>query len=149
MNELVKLLIDSGNFHLGGSRRMNQKYPDKIKINSDTDYDLYCADTESNRNLINLYGFIKVDLVNRNYCDNLLVDMFKHPNYDIDVLIRSDVNLYKRVFESIEPDTFIYKLWKSSPKRDHDIPKSLFSAMVCSYFNCAFNDMYIAEKEFY
>jgi hypothetical protein len=42
--EAAQALIDRG-FNLGGSRYMAAKYPDKISVTEETDWDFYCDDT--------------------------------------------------------------------------------------------------------
>ena len=75
----------------------------------------------------------------RDYWYNLLVDMYQHPDQDVQVLLRSNVECYTAAFESIDAETFINRLWKSSPKRDRRLSRRHFSAIVCDHFNRLFN----------
>lgn len=136
---IADILSDLRNngFHLGGSRRMAEKYPDKIQIDVDTDYDFYCSNTPENRAWLETNGFTMIDAQDRTYWDALLVDMYKHDHLPIEVLIRSNVEHYKRAFESIDADTFFSSLWKSAPFRQfHDNNhRTAFRAGVCRYFD--------------
>jgi hypothetical protein len=136
--ELIKVLKQNG-FRLGGSRRMAEKFPDKIQVGPETDWDLYGEDSEENRACLASLGFAVVDAPNRDYWDNLLVDMFQHPDHHVQVLLRSDVECYTAAFESIDAETFINWLWKSSPKRDSRLSRHHFSAIVCDHFNRLFD----------
>jgi hypothetical protein len=137
--ELIDTLKERG-FRLGGSRRMAEKFPDKIQVGPETDWDLYGEDSEENRALLASIGFALVDAPNRDYWDNLLVDMYQHPDQAVQVLLRSDVECYTAAFESIDAETFIDRLWKSSPKRDWRLSKQHFLAIVCDHFNRLFNE---------
>ncbi len=135
--DLAKKLIEMGCL-LGGSRRMAEKYPDKVKVTDETDWDFYIDDDSEHRTNLENLGFVLQECPNRDYWDMLLNDMYKHPLYDIQVLIRNDLALYTRAFESIDADTYVNELWKSSPVRDHRISKLQFAAKVCAYFNNLF-----------
>lgn len=137
MNQLIAELLSKG-FCLSGSRRMAEKYPEKIKITDSTDYDFYCPESQENRDFLAAKGFYKVDCHNKNYWDTLLVDIFKHNKYNIEVLIRKNVPLYQMAFESIGADTFYYRLWKSCPEIGLE-NRSAFSASVCAYFSTLFD----------
>lgn len=137
--ELIEVLKQRG-FRLGGSRRMAEKFPDKIQVGPETDWDFYGEDSKTNSTFLASLGFVLVDAPNRDYWDNLLVDMYKHSDQDVQVLLRSDVECYAAAFESVDADTFINRLWKSSPKRDSQLSKQQFSAIVCEHFNRLFNE---------
>ena len=119
---------------------MAEKFPDQIQVETETDWDMYGKDSEANRAFLVSLGFALVDAPNRDYWDNLLMDMYQHPGHDVQVLLRSDVECYAEAFESIDAETFINRLWKSSPKRDSRLSKQLFSAIVCAHFNCLFDE---------
>lgn len=135
----MALRLMMSNFHLGGSRRMASKYPDIIQIAGQTDWDFYCSDTKGNRDYLISLGFELVQCDQRNYWDNLLLDIYKHPILNIEVLIRSDVELYSMAFESISGEVFYNKLWKSSPVNNRD--KAAFRQEVCCYFNELFRNV--------
>ena len=146
--ELIEVLRQRG-FRVGGIQRMAEKFPDKIQVGLETDWDLYGEDSEENRASLASLGFAVVDAPNRDYWDNLLVDMFQHPDHDVQVLLRSDVECYTAAFESIDAETFIYRLWKSSPKRDYRLSRQHFSAIVCDHFNQLFNEFGLYKSERY
>ncbi len=135
-HELISKITDN-DFHLGGSRRMAQLYPDLVKVGDSTDWDFYCADTTINRKLLVSWGFRRVDLKNRNYCDDLLVDIYKHDELNVEALVRFDIDVYKRAFESITGEQFVKFIWKSSPHVTvYDKPK--FRNNVCMFLNSLF-----------
>ena len=144
--ELIEVLKQRG-FRLGGSRRIAEKYPDKIRIGTESDWDLYGEDSEENRASLASLGFAVVDAPNRDYWNNLLVDMFQHPDHDVQVLLRSDVECYTAAFESIDAETFINRLWKSSPKRDSRLSRQHFSAIVRDHFNRLLNEFGMKRVE--
>jgi len=117
---------------------MAEKYPDRIKVGVDTDWDFYCENTVNNHLIMRALGFEKIDAKNRSYFDNLLIDIYNHQRFDIQILTRCNIECYSRAFESIDADTFIGRLWKSSPTRDQSIPKEIFSSMVRDHFNVLF-----------
>jgi hypothetical protein len=135
-NEVVQQLIGNA-FRLGGSRRMAEKYPEKVVIHDGTDYDFYGSDTAENRCLLESVGFNWVKATNKNYWDDLLIDIYKHGIYPIEVLIRKDVELYSKVFECISADDYAFRLWKSNPACPVNDMEA-FRASVCEWFNYAF-----------
>ena len=124
---------------------MAEKFPYKIQVGPETDWDLYGEDSKENRAFLASLSFALVDAPNKDYWDNLLVDMYKHPEHDVQVLLRSDVECYTSAFESIDAETFINQLWKSSPKRDSRISRQHFSAIVCDHFNRLFSEARIEQ----
>lgn len=137
MDSLIKELRDRG-FYLGGSRRMAEKYPNQIIISSDTDYDFCCDDTQENRQFLINNGFTKIEAEDRTYWDDLLVDIYKHTEYPIEVLVRASKSIYQDAFEALSAEVFMEKLWKSSPLTDPNMPKKFFRMKVCDYFNGMF-----------
>lgn len=137
MQNLIEKLKANG-FYLGGSRRMAEKYPAQIIINDETDYDFCCNDTPENRKFLDDNGFIKKECENRDYWDDLLVDMYDHAEFPIEVLIRESVTIYKSAFEALSAEVFMERLWKSSPLANPDIPRQFFRINVCDYFNGMF-----------
>lgn len=112
---------------------MAEKYPSRFKLTDSTDYDFYCPDTKENKDFLTNEGFVIVAAINKNYWDSLLIDIYKHKDYAIEVLIRRDCELYSRAFESISADVFYYRLWKSCPEISID-DLNAFRASVCAYF---------------
>jgi hypothetical protein len=137
--ELVEALRGR-NFYLGGSRRMAEKYPDKIAplMKPNADWDFCCIDSKENRDAIERLGFICQHRNGSSYWDDLLVDIYKHPEMPVDVLIRHDVKIYADAFESLSPEVFIDRIWKSSPTRNPKEPTSYFRERVSTYFNALF-----------
>jgi hypothetical protein len=137
MEQLIAELKEKG-FGLGGSRRMAEKYPAQINLRDDTDWDFYGSDTPDNRQFLTERGFKKVDADDRTYWDDMLVEMYKHPELPIEVLIRKDVAIYRSSFEALSAEVFMERLWKSSPLADPNICKAQFRRTVCDYFNGLF-----------
>ncbi len=138
-HKIVEFMMDERmGFHLGGSRRMNQLYPDKIKIHDNTDYDFYCAGTHGQYNALKMMGFEIVKAENRSYWDDLLVDIWIKKQHGIECLIRSDVELYKRAFDSINVNDYALRLWKSNP--EHPVSDlAAFRAGCLAWFNYLFH----------
>jgi hypothetical protein len=137
MDKLIEAIKTQG-FILGGSRKMAEKYPDKIKVHEATDWDFYCPDTPENRGWLNANGFDVIAAKNRNYWDSLLTDIYKHRERPIEVLVRKNVPLYQFCFDSIAAETFRYRLWKSCPEVPLENVQA-FRASVCAYFCALFN----------
>ncbi len=144
--EMIEILKKRG-FRLGGSRRMAEKFPAKIQVTPETDWDLYGEDSGENRAVLVTLGFSLIDAPNRDYWDNLLVDMYQHSNQDVQVLLRSDVEVYAAAFESIDAETFIRRLWKSSPSRDSRLSRQQFSAIVCDHYNRLFAEFGLKKAD--
>lgn len=136
--DIIKLLrFEGAGFRMGGSRRMAEMYPHKIKVTPETDYDFYCAGTPAQIRLLTDNGFSLIRAENRSYWDNLLVDIYINKQYGIECLIRSDVDLYTKVFEWINPDDYALRLWKSNP--DHPVhDMTAFRAACLGWFNQKF-----------
>ncbi len=130
--ELVEVAKLNG-FRLGGSRRMAEKFPAHISVHETTDWDIYCDNSQQSINFLNEQGFIKVEAADRSYWDDLLLDIYKHPQLKIEALIRSDKNLYSTAFESISVGEYIDKLWKSAP-----YGCAFVQEQICQYFNNLF-----------
>jgi hypothetical protein len=91
MNEgEILLFLNECKFRLGGSRRMAAKYPDSIHVSDTTDYDFYCSDCPEHIEILDDCGFEKVYAPDRTYWDSQLLEMYKHPDFSIEVLIRKD-----------------------------------------------------------
>lgn len=135
MESLIQKIKDAG-FFLGGSRRMAEKYPAQVIINDGTDWDFCCDIRGDNISFLKNNGFIKIECENRAYWDDLLLDIWKHTEFPIEVLIRKDVEIYKASFEALSAEVFIERLWKSSPIADPN--KNGFRESVCAYFNGIF-----------
>lgn len=132
---LAYLLIEKG-FYLGGSRYFSN-ISDLIKINKNTDWDLFGENSIKNKFILEECGFTmtmdKVD--NDRHIDNLklspdddtsyrywyykgddlLAYIYTHNIHNIQVLLRTDVELYKKVFYELTPQFYHDKIWKSSP----------------------------------
>jgi len=115
--QLVDILRDKYDFQLGGSRRINEKFPNQIYLTEETDWDLYCADTPENIKILAEFGFelFVPKRVLPEYVDNLFVALYKHKKYNIEVITRRHVGLYGGIFENLTLDEFVDKIWKSSP----------------------------------
>ena len=132
-DKLIQILLEHPQIHLGGSRYFNKLDPELIKITDDTDWDFYCEDDYEIEKFLEDHGFEEVynfhndDWENTkiltNYSnkltelceedgytihkgDDLLISIFKHPKYHIDVLTRSNVDKYKAVINKITPAVF-------------------------------------------
>lgn len=120
---------------------MAAKYPDSIHVTDATDYDFYCSNCPEHIEILDECGFNKVHAPDRSYWDSQLLEMYKHSDFALEVLIRKDVNFYRRAFESISADDFIRYVWKSAPRNRG---KEDFREGICKYFNDLF---YSLKKE--
>ena len=143
MNDILKEIQKNDNFYLGGSRKMNELYPDEIKINNSTDYDYYCSNDIDNLRLLSELGFKKVITRDASYFDDLLIDIYKssYDDTEIEVLIRSDVRVYSDAFKTITPYVYKNYLWKSSPVIIINNVGE-FKSKVQDYFNALFRLCY-------
>ena len=116
---------------------MAQKYPELIKITDATDWDYYCEDTPEKRDFLSKMGFELILAKDKGYWDILLIDIYKNRKLGIEVLIRKDCQIYRDAFESISPETYYYRLWKSCPAVEVQ-NMIAFKASVCAYFNALF-----------
>lgn len=103
--------------HLGGSRRMNQLYPDLIPITESTDYDWYVTDSPHVTDFLLRLGF-KISRYGVDpYLDDEAIVILKTPDDKHQVVIRYDAVFYQNVFENIDPWFYGEYLWKSNPQR--------------------------------
>jgi hypothetical protein len=126
-------------FRLGGSRRMAQKYPDRVTVKAETDYDLYCPNEPEFVEVMKAHGFSEVAWQHHNYWDDMLIGIWKsEDNPEIEILVRKDVEKYTQAFEIISADMYVKYLWKSSPLRDNNIADPIFCNGVKHFFNSLF-----------
>ena len=138
VDKTVEEFLGQG-FRLGGSRRMNQKFPDQVALKDDTDYDLYCPNEPVLIEAMKAKGFSEVQCQHHNYWDDMLIAIWKcetHPQ--IEILVRKDVEKYTQAFEIISADMYVKYLWKSSPLRDNNIADPIFCDGVKQFFNSLF-----------
>lgn len=113
---LTKLDRSNFEFYLGGSRYMHKLNPDLINICHNTDYDFYCSYSNEVCYYLESLGFVY------SYCgqiDNPYLDINAVCIYEylgVQVVCRKDVELYNRMWKTIDPQFFYDFLWKSSPK---------------------------------
>jgi hypothetical protein len=117
-------------FYLGGSRRMNERDPELIPINTYTDYDLYIDYTpEAYQYLIGI-GFQKTSTEYEYFDDNAVCVMSCR---DIQVVMRKDASTYKKVFESITPKFYHRYVWKSGPYHpDNDQIREIINQLLAT-----------------
>lgn len=127
-------------FYLGGSRRMAQLHPNQVKVNLTADWDFYCDDTVENHViLLELQFQPKAKLGLR---DSECVDIYCHPKWPVQAVVRKDAEFYKRCFESIPVTDFLEIIWKGSPSRT----KSYNKEEVVKYFNALYERKKGSEK---
>lgn len=114
--EMADVLSGMGLF-LGGSR---SKVPEMCS--SDTDWDFSFEDSTLVPRLEEL-GFVRQVISGEHlekYSDISFRALWKHPNYEIDVIQRWFFDRYKTVWSLISKEYYKKYLWKSSPNRDPD-----------------------------
>ena len=107
---------------LGGSRYMNQKYPDVISVSEDTDWDYYCQDHDVIREeLLKIPGMYLVQPAEQNKVqypyDDLAIDIYQSLDKKCQVIVRSNVDKYSKVMANINPEFYRDYLWKSGPNK--------------------------------
>lgn len=128
---IIKVLDEKG-FYLGGSRRMAQKYPDRVIIRSSTDYDYNGQDGDDAEKLLKALGFKPMHGAG-NYNDDQAFSFWK--NGKVTVILRENLNLYKKAFELVDIDAYLHRFWKSSPHLKVPFSKE----QTRDYFNCLFD----------
>jgi hypothetical protein len=119
--KVIDQLNKSGfKFYLGGSRRMAELHPDKVKITQRTDHDLYTTYSEAVEQYLLTVG-------NHDFCvsgdpatspypyDTEVVKIMQHTDMGMQIVLRKDAEFYRAVFEAIPPEYYTKYLWKSSP----------------------------------
>jgi len=106
--------------YLGGSRRMAERSPELVLINQETDYDFYVQNSPEIEHFLIDKGFQYSDRTRKvqqglqSYdFDTSTVLVLKQGR--VEISLRKDVNLYRTVFENIDPYVYQTVLWKSSP----------------------------------
>lgn len=136
--QIIDELLSFG-FRLGGSRRMAEKYPEKIAVKETTDWDIYCPNGDRYIEKLKQLGFGEVPVYTRTYFDDLLVGIWKNSNIEnVEVLVRRDAEKYTLAFEQISADMYYNFLWKSSPARDQNEIDPVFKNRVRNFFNALF-----------
>src|SRR6266436_3305295 len=77
---------------------MSQKYPSQVVINDETDWNFHCDNAIEKGVLLAGLGFTELECENRNYWDDLLVDIYKHPKLPFEALVRKDVDVYAQKY---------------------------------------------------
>lgn len=111
-------------FYLGGSRRMNQKFPDQIAITSNTDYDYYATYTEEIEQTLLSRGWIYTSSSTGYFDDQAVKILWKDSHQ---VVLRKDAKFYNQVFESIPVKFYYDYLWKKNPEVDRSKIKGYFN----------------------
>lgn len=125
-------LMDMG-FTLGGSRRMAQKYPQRVIPKADADWDLYVSWSLDALRTLKMLGFYEKS-VDRNYRDNSAAEIWEHKSLRVQVVLRINTDRYREMFESLTVGEYL-RIWKSNP----DCPVEnlpAFYAMVREFINC-------------
>jgi hypothetical protein len=112
---LADVLLADPRFHLTGSRYFAQKFPVVIVVSDSTDWDFYCAPFEGHFDVLDELGFKLTVGSNLYPYDDLACNIFVAPGCQ--VITRSDVDLYTKTIESINPVFYRDYLWKSGPNK--------------------------------
>lgn len=132
-------------FFLGGSRRMADKFQEKygdccpyladdcpnfrIIVGEDTDYDFYATYTPEVESYLLNSGF-EYSPANEYYLDSECTCILGKEN--VQVVLRTDAEFYKTVFENIDLEVYYHYLWKSSPEKPN-------RALIGPFFNMLFD----------
>lgn len=121
-------------FNLGGSRYFLHR--EMLDIPSGTDWDFYTNDSPKNHKLLNDLGFEQTYSNQSNMYDgdDWLLGIYKHEEYNIEVLIRINVEDYKKIMENIPFEFYRDYLWKSGPNYPiRDQIQAIFNQMFRIY----------------
>ena len=94
----------------------------KIRLKPETDWDFATADNQDVRTFLSSNGFF----VKKTYGDAQRANpyaamdinsklIFKHKDYPIDCVIKHDMDVHHRIFDTITPEFYVKHLWKSGP----------------------------------
>ena len=131
---LATLETSKFKFFLGGSRRMNQKEPELIPIQTCTDWDFYCEYSDEVIGYLEGLGF-KATGTDQKYWDDECLGIMKYGDIlnepAIQVVLRRDPMFYRMVFESITPEFYYDYLWKSggSPLMHQERIQQIFNQL--------------------
>lgn len=106
-------------FVMGGSRYMAEKFPEDIKVSDNTDYDFNCANKPEYLNWMTDNGFKQHEYA-KGYCDVNCHSVWIHSLYDIQVIVRNDIDAYGMVFKNMTPSFYKRFVWKSSNILEND-----------------------------
>lgn len=149
IKEIIYFLTVNGAF-LGGSREKLRNWD--VGDNTDWDFNvdhtwLYEKNTHPLRNYIfdnfelKEYSDYALDPLSR---DSLFLEIFEHKKYNhITVIVRSDLNLYKRVWNKIPRNFWEKYLWKSHPDRIEELKDPKKKKEWVSFVNQLFNTWYV------
>ena len=106
---------------LCGSRFFAATNPSLIVVKPHTDWDFFCGeDPQIEKELIDA-GFYLVqpsrEHLDRYPYDDLALRMYQTITGEVQVVVRSDAELYDRVLQSIDPLFYRDFLWKSGPNK--------------------------------
>jgi hypothetical protein len=103
MQETIKKLTDDPRFHLTGSRFMAEKYPDYFNLSQETDWDFAVQLREGIFEELHDLGFTEIiDYEREEFLPQFSfesVAVFKKGG--IDVLVKGDLSLYLKLFDSL------------------------------------------------
>ena len=121
------------NLYLGGSRRMAQKYPDRVFVTDKTDWDYNAQHCKEVIDFLQKVGE-PID-GEPSYNDDQAMYFYRLPN-NVTVVTRKDLNLYIRAFESVDVDLYCKHYWKSS----NELVGKFCKGKTRSYFNKLFKE---------
>jgi hypothetical protein len=140
-------------FYLGGSRRMAERWQEwhnkcdpmvqgdcpqfAIWVTEETDYDFYATfSPQLSAHLID-NGF-ELSEANQYYLDSECEVIYKKDN--VQVVLRTDAEFYRTVFENIDLEVYYNYLWKSSPTKPN-------RQLIGPFFNMLFDIAHAAKGE--
>ncbi len=101
----------------------------RIVVGEDTDYDFYATYTPEVESYLLNSGF-EYSPANEYYLDSECTCILGKEN--VQVVLRTDAEFYKTVFENIDLEVYYYYLWKSSPEKPN-------RALIGPFFNMLFD----------
>lgn len=114
ITDLINYLAQEG-FHLCGSRHFHAKDPLKVTIGPTTDWDFCGEYGEETTALLARKGFVSISGLDSPYNDETARTVMTHPEYQVQVVLRADVDQYMAMLNSVSVEFFVNMLWKSGP----------------------------------
>ena len=131
--ELASVLVQQG-FHLCGSRYFNAKEPSAVPINSTTDWDFCGQDGVETVEFLIRNQFVTKAGPDSPYTDNTAEMVLTHATLNVQVVLRSNIDQYMAMLDSIAVDFYVGAMWKSGPSApSHDAIRAIVNQLMNTY----------------
>lgn len=110
--------LEFAGFRLCGSRYFAKKNK-VIRISDTTDWDYAAPFSQESRNFLTALGLCR-KFGDPAYYDDNSAEIWFLPRGNVEVVLKYDIDLHKRVFERVDPIFYWKYLWKSNPDKKID-----------------------------